>query len=91
MASVAFAAGMLLFRMLALRDALWSGLLALPAVWVTSEYLRNVTSPHGFGGKSCILATETSSASAACFDHGSVGMSFVLLLFSCCKLRLGCM
>src|SRR6202035_2917741 len=26
------------------------GVLALPAVWVTSEYVRNVTSPHGSAG-----------------------------------------
>ena len=49
-AGVVFAAGMLLFRVLVLRGAVWSGLLALPAVWVTSEYVRNVTSPHGSAG-----------------------------------------
>src|ERR1700730_1992185 len=44
-ASVVFAAGILLFRVLVLRGAAWSGLLALSAVWVTGEYVRNVTSP----------------------------------------------
>ena len=49
-AGVVFAAGVLLFRVLVLRGAVWSGVLALPAVWVTSEYVRNVTSPHGSAG-----------------------------------------
>src|SRR5215470_16781244 len=49
-AGVVFAGGVLLFRVLVLRGAVWSGVLALPAVWVTSEYVRNVTSPHGSAG-----------------------------------------
>src|SRR5436305_870628 len=48
--SVIFVGGVLLFRGLVLKGALWSGLLALPALWVTSEYVRNVTSPHGSAG-----------------------------------------
>jgi hypothetical protein len=43
------------------------------------------------GGKSCIFATEISSASAACFDHGSVGDELCVTAVSCCNLRLGCM
>lgn len=42
---LAFAAGVLLFRALVLRGAVWSGLLALPALWVSMEYLRNLTWP----------------------------------------------
>jgi apolipoprotein N-acyltransferase len=49
-AGVIFAAGVLLFRVLVLRGAVWSGLVALPAVWVTSEYVRNWTTPHGSAG-----------------------------------------
>src|SRR5690242_17673412 len=36
-AGLVFAAGVLLFRALVLRGAVWTGLLALPALWVTSE------------------------------------------------------
>ena len=49
-AGVVFAADVVLFRVLVLRGAVWSGVLALPAVWVTSEFVRNVTSPHGSAG-----------------------------------------
>src|SRR4051812_34696724 len=49
-AGVVFAAGVLLFRALVLHGALWSGVLALPAVWVTTEYVRNLTAPHGSAG-----------------------------------------
>jgi apolipoprotein N-acyltransferase len=49
-AGVVFAAGVLLFRVLVLRGAVWNGLVALPAVLVTSEYVRNLTTAHGSAG-----------------------------------------
>ena len=49
-AGVALAAAVLLFRALILRGAVWRGLLAYPALWVTFEYLRNLTTPHGSAG-----------------------------------------
>jgi apolipoprotein N-acyltransferase len=42
-----FAAGVLLFRLLVLRGAAWSGTLALPALWVAQEWARHGLTPHG--------------------------------------------
>jgi apolipoprotein N-acyltransferase len=80
-ASVVFALGVLLFRVLVLRGAVWSGLLALPAVWVTSEYVRNVTSPHGSAGSLAYSQLRFLSFLQLASITGPWGMSFVLLLF----------
>jgi apolipoprotein N-acyltransferase len=80
-AGVVFAAGMLLFRVLVLRGAVWSGLLALPAVWVTSEYVRNVTSPHGSAGSLAYSQLKFLPFLQLASITGPWGMSFVLLLF----------
>jgi apolipoprotein N-acyltransferase len=80
-ASVVFAAGVLLFRVLVLKGAAWSGLLALPAVWVTGEYVRNVTSPHGSAGSLAYSQLKFLSFLQLASITGPWGMSFVLLLF----------
>jgi apolipoprotein N-acyltransferase len=80
-AGVVFAAGVLLFRVLVLRGAVWSGLLALPAVWVTSEYVRNVTSPHGSAGSLAYSQLKFLPFLQLASITGPWGMSFVLLLF----------
>ena len=80
-ASVVFAGGMLLFRALVLSGAVWSGLLALPAVWVTSEYVRNVTSPHGSAGSLAYSQLRFLPFLQLASIAGPWGMSFVLLLF----------
>jgi apolipoprotein N-acyltransferase len=79
-AGVVFAAGVLLFRALALRGAVWSGLLALPAVWVTSEYARNLTSPHGSAGSLAYSQLKFLPFLQLASITGPWGMSFVLLL-----------
>ena len=48
--ALVFAAGVLLTRALVQRGRVWSAWLALPAVWVTFEYARNLLWPHGSGG-----------------------------------------
>src|SRR3984893_1621008 len=78
---VVFAAGVLLFRVLVLRGAVWSGVLALPAVWVTSEYVRNVTSPHGSAGSLAYSQLKFLPFLQLASITGPWGMSFVLLLF----------
>ncbi|MCU1224510.1 MAG: hypothetical protein JWQ42_2603 [Edaphobacter sp.] len=78
---VVFAAGALLFRVLVLRGAVWSGLLALPAVWVTSEYVRNITSPHGSAGSLAYSQLKFLPFLQLASITGPWGMSFVLLLF----------
>jgi apolipoprotein N-acyltransferase len=80
-AGVVFAAGVLLFRVLVLRGAVWSGVLALPAVWVTSEYVRNVTSPHGSAGSLAYSQLKFLPFLQLASITGPWGMTFVLLLF----------
>lgn len=80
-AALAFAAGVLLMRALERRGTLWSAWIALPAVWVTFEYARNLLWPHGSGA--CIAYSQLNFlpflqlASLA----GPWGMGFVLMLF----------
>jgi apolipoprotein N-acyltransferase len=50
LAAIVFMLAVLLFRALVLRGAPWAALISLPAVWVTFEYLRNLTWPHGTAG-----------------------------------------
>ena len=45
-----FAAAVLAFRALVHLGAPWSALLVLPATWVSFEYIRNLTTPHGTAG-----------------------------------------
>jgi apolipoprotein N-acyltransferase len=80
-AGVIFAAGVLLFRALVLRGAVWSGLVALPAVWVTSEYVRNLTTPHGSAGSLAYSQLRFLPFLQLASITGPWGMSFVLLLF----------
>jgi apolipoprotein N-acyltransferase len=70
-----------LFRALVLRGALWSGLLALPALWVTSEYVRNLTTPHGSAGSFAYSQLKFLPFLQLASITGPWGMSFVLLLF----------
>ena len=81
-AAVVFAAGVLLMRALERRGALWSAWLALPAMWVAFEFVRNLWLwPHGSAG--CIAYSQLNFlpflqlASVA----GPWGMGFVLMLF----------
>ena len=80
-AGLVFAAGVLLFRALVLRGAVWTGLLALPALWVTSEYLRNVATPHGSAGSLAYSQLKFLPFLQLASITGPWGMSFVLLLF----------
>jgi apolipoprotein N-acyltransferase len=80
-AAAAFAAGVLLMRQFARRGFLWTAWLALPAVWTTFEYGRNLVWPHG--SAACIAYSQLNflpflqTASLA----GPWGMGFVLMLF----------
>jgi apolipoprotein N-acyltransferase len=80
-ASVVFASGVLLARALVLRGAVWSGLLALPALWVTSEFVRNSTTPHGSAGSLAYSQLRFLPFLQLASITGPWGMSFVLLLF----------
>jgi len=80
-AAVAFAGGVLLFRALVLRGAVWSALLALPAAWVSLEYMRNLTTPHGTAGSLAYSQLSFLPFLQVASLTGPWGMSFLLLLF----------
>jgi apolipoprotein N-acyltransferase len=81
MAALVFAAGVVLMRALVRRGAVWSAWLALPAIWVSFEYLRNLLWAHG--SATCIAYSQLNflpflqQASLT----GPLGMGFVLMLF----------
>ena len=80
--ALVFALAVLLMRRLARRGSVWSAWVALPAVWVAFEYIRNLLWPHG--SAACLAYSQLNflpflqTASLA----GPWGMGFVLLLFS---------
>lgn len=82
MIALAFALSMLLMRALAGRGALWSAWLALPAAWITFEFVRNLLWMNG--SSTCLAYSQLNflpflqTASLA----GPWGMGFVLMLFS---------
>src|SRR6266705_5431693 len=45
--SCIFGAAVVLARLFMRRGQLWPAALALPTLWITYEYLNNITSPHG--------------------------------------------
>ncbi|MBS1821631.1 MAG: hypothetical protein JST61_06610 [Acidobacteria bacterium] len=81
-AALAFAAGVLLFRALVLRGVVWSGLIALPSLWVAVEYSRYFTTPHGTAGSLAYSQLGFLPFLQLSSVTGPWGMTFVLLLFS---------
>lgn len=80
--AVVLAIGILLMRVLVRHGAIWSAWIALPAVWVTFEYVRNLTWPHGSAG--CIAYSQLNFLPFLQFASiaGPWGMGFVLMLFA---------
>ena len=79
--AIVFALSVLLFRALLLRGAPWSALLAIPSVWVSVEYLRNLTTPHGTAGSLAYSQLKFLPFLQLASITGPWGMSFLLLLF----------
>ncbi len=79
--ALVFAGCVLLMRSLAVRGAMWSAWLALPAGWVTFEYVRNLLWPHGSGA--CLAYSQLNFLPFLQLASlgGPWAMSFVLLLF----------
>jgi apolipoprotein N-acyltransferase len=79
--ALVFALGVLLLRGLARRGAVWSAWVALPAVWVTFEFMRNLLWPHGSAG--CLAYSQLNFLPflQVASLTGPWGMGFVLLLF----------
>lgn len=78
--SVTFAAGVLLFRALVRRGAVWSALVALPAAWVSLEYARNLVTPHGSAGSLAYTQLKFLPYLQLASLTGPWGMTFFLLL-----------
>jgi apolipoprotein N-acyltransferase len=76
-----FAAAVLAFRALVHRGAPWSALVVLPAIWVSLEYLRNLTTPHGTAGSLAYSQLHFLAFLQLASITGPWGMSFLLLLF----------
>ena len=78
--AIVFAAAVLLFRALVFRGAVWSALVALPAMWVSLEYVRNLAGPHGTAGSLAYSQLHFLPFLQLASITGPWGMSFVLLL-----------
>lgn len=76
-----FALAVLLFRALLRRGAWWSALLALPAAWVSCEYLLNLVSPHGTAGSLSYSQLNFLPVLQLASVTGPWGISFLVLLF----------
>jgi len=79
--ALVFAGAVLLFRALARRGALWTALVAFPAAWVSYEYVRNLTTPHGTAGAMAYTQLEFLPFLQLASLAGPWGMSFVMMLF----------
>jgi apolipoprotein N-acyltransferase len=79
--ALVFAGAVLLFRALMRRGAWWSALLAFPATWVSYEYLRNLTTPHGTAGSFAYSQLNFLPFLQLASIAGPWGMSFLLMLF----------
>ena len=80
-AALVFTAVILLFRALALRGALWSALVTLPASWTTLEFIRNFTTPHGTAASLAYSQLAFLPFLQLASITGPWGMTFFLLLF----------
>ncbi|MDE3199714.1 MAG: hypothetical protein KGN79_02240 [Acidobacteriota bacterium] len=79
--ALVFAFITLLFRALALRGAMWSALIALPAAWTTMEFIRNFTTPHGTAASLAYTQLAFLPFLQLASITGPWGMTFFLLLF----------
>lgn len=79
--AVVFAGSVLLFRALVFRGRVWSALFALPAAWVSLEFIRNLTTPHGTAGSLAYSQLQFLPFLQLASITGPWGMSFLLLFF----------
>ena len=83
LASLLFAAGVLLFRALLRRGAVFSAVIALPALWTVGEYLSSFVPANGTAGSLAYTQLRFLSLLQLASITGPWGISFLLLLFSC--------
>lgn len=74
------ATGVLLFRALIKRGAVWAAIVALPALWVSVDWLRYWITPHGTAADLAYTQLNFLPFLQLASVTGPWGMSFVLLL-----------
>jgi apolipoprotein N-acyltransferase len=74
------ATGVLLFRALVLRGAVWTGMVALAALWVSIDWLRYWVTPHGTAADLAYTQLEFLPFLQLACVTGPWGMTFLLLL-----------
>ena len=79
--ALVFALGVLLTRGLARCGRVWTAWFALPAGWVTFEFVRNLLWPHGSGGSIAYSQLNFLPFLQFASVAGPWGMAFVLMLF----------
>src|ERR1700677_1914129 len=80
-ASLLFAAGVLLFRALLHRGAVFSALIALPAFWSSVEYLASFIPANGTAGSLAYTQERFLPILQIAALTGPWGITFLLLLF----------
>lgn len=80
-ASVLFAAGVLLFRVLLHRGAAFSAVIALPAFWTVCEYLASFAPANGTAGSLAYTQERFLPILQIASLTGPSGITFLLLLF----------
>jgi apolipoprotein N-acyltransferase len=80
-ASLLFAAGVLLFRGLLLRGAVMSAVIALPAFWTVCEYLASFVPANGTAGSLAYTQERFLPMLQVASLTGPWGITFLLLLF----------
>jgi apolipoprotein N-acyltransferase len=71
-------AAVLLFRALVLRGAVWSGVIAFPAAWVSLEFARNLLSVHATAASIAYTQLKFLPFLQLASIAGAWGMSFLL-------------
>lgn len=79
--SLLFAAGMLLFRSLLHRGAVFCAVIALPAFWTVCEYLASFAPPSGTAGSLAYTQERFLPILQVASLTGPWGITFLLLLF----------
>lgn len=78
--ATAFGLGVLLVRTFVIRRSLWPSALALPAVWVTYEYVNALTSPHSTFGNLAYTQMNLLPIVQVASVTGVWGIEFLLFL-----------
>lgn len=80
-ASLIFAVGVLLFRALFRRGAIWGAIVVLPALWAVCEYLTSFVPANGTAGSLAYTQLRFLPFLQLASITGPWGMTFLLLLF----------